>query len=97
MANDAIVDEKTLREIYLTAFEIAVREGRPGALMTSYNLVNGTYAGEHPHLLGDILRGEWGYEGMVVSDWGAGVHHVEAVRAGATLDMPGPARRTCAR
>lgn len=90
MANDAIVDEKTLREIYLTAFEIAVREGRPGALMTSYNLVNGTYAGEHPHLLGDILRGEWGYEGMVVSDWGAGVHHVEAVRAGATLDMPGP-------
>ena len=90
MVNDAIVDEKTLREIYLTAFEIAVREGRPGALMTSYNLVNGTYAGEHPHLRGDILRGEWGYEGMVVSDWGAGVHHVEAVRAGATLDMPGP-------
>lgn len=90
MVNDAIVDEKTLREIYLTGFEIAVREGQPGALMTSYNLVNGCYANEHKHLLGDILRGEWGYEGLVMSDWGAGVHHVEAVRAGETLDMPGP-------
>ena len=88
MAMNAMVDERTLREIYLTGFEIAVREGSPRALMSSYNRVNGTYANENPHLLQEILRGEWGYQGAVVTDWGGSNDPVEAVRSGATLEMP---------
>ena len=89
-ASDSVVDERTLRELYLTAFEIAVREGRPWALMSSYNLVNGTYAHENRHLLTGILRREWGFDGMVVSDWGASNSAVAAVAAGGSLEMPCP-------
>ena len=88
MTNDSVVDERTLREIYLPAFEMAVKEGGVKCLMTSYNRVNGTYAHEHPHLLRDILYGEWGYEGVVVSDWGGNNDRVESVRNGGTLEMP---------
>ena len=90
MSQDSVVDERTLREIYLTAFEIAVKEGHPKSLMTSYNMVNGTYANENAHLITDILRGEWGFEGFVVSDWGGDNDHVEGVRAGSNLVMPAP-------
>ena len=70
MAMNAVLDERTLREIYLTGFEIAVKEGKAKAIMTSYNEVNGTYANENSHLLQDILRDEWGFDGIVVTDWG---------------------------
>ncbi len=89
MANDSEMDERTLRELYLTNFEIAIREGKPKCLMTSYNQVNGVYANENTHLLSDILRGEWGYTGMVVTDWGGCNDIVEGVRAGSNLEMPG--------
>lgn len=88
MTNDSVVDERTLREIYLPAFEMAVKEGGVKCLMTSYNKVNGTYAHEHPHLLREILYGQWGYEGVVVSDWGGNNDRVESVKAGGTLEMP---------
>lgn len=90
MAMNAVVDERTLREIYLTGFEIAVKEGGAKALMTSYNQVNGTYANENTHLLRDILRGEWGYEGLVITDWGGSNDHVKGVAAGSDLEMPTP-------
>ena len=89
MASDSVVDERTLRELYLTNFEIAVKEGQPQTLMTSYNLVNGAYANENRHLLADILRGEWGYTGAVVTDWGGSNDFVEGTRAGSNLEMPG--------
>ena len=88
MTVDSVVDERTLREIYLPAFELAVKEGGVKGLMTSYNRVNGTYAGENGHLLRDILYNEWDYSGLVVSDWGANNDRVAAVRAGLTLEMP---------
>ena len=88
MTNDSVVDERTLREIYLPAFEMAVKEGGVKSLMTSYNRVNGIYAHEHPHLLREILYGEWGFDGMVVSDWGGNNDRVESVRQGGTLEMP---------
>ena len=88
MANDSVVDERALREIYLTAFEIAVKEGKPWTLMTSYNKVNGIYANENKHLLRDILVDEWGFDGIVISDWGGSNNHVEGVRNGAHLEMP---------
>lgn len=88
MAMDAVIDERTLREIYLTGFEIAVKEGKSKAIMSSYNRVNGTYANENKHLLTDILRNEWGFDGMVVSDWGGSNDAVKAVEAGANLEMP---------
>jgi len=88
MASDSIMDERTLREIYLTGFEIAVKEGHAKSIMSSYNRVNGTYANENPHLLQKILRDEWGFDGFVVSDWGASNDHVEGVRAGSHLEMP---------
>ncbi len=90
MSMDSVLDERTLREIYLTAFEIAVKEGRARTIMSSYNMVNGTYANENAHLLTDILRGEWGFEGFVVTDWGADNDHTEGVRAGSALVMPAP-------
>ncbi|MFT4258322.1 glycoside hydrolase family 3 C-terminal domain-containing protein [Microbacterium sp.] len=90
MVSDSVVDERTLREIYLTAFEIVVREASPWAIMSSYNLVNGVYAHENPHLLTEVLREEWGFDGAVVSDWGGGNDPVAAVRAGGTLEMPSP-------
>ena len=88
MTNDSVVDERTLREIYLPAFEMAVKEGGVRSLMTSYNRVNGIYAHEHPHLLREILYGEWEFDGMVVSDWGGNNDRVESVRQGGTLEMP---------
>ncbi|MCR5294139.1 MAG: glycoside hydrolase family 3 C-terminal domain-containing protein [Lachnospiraceae bacterium] len=90
MAVNAVVDERTLREIYLTQFEISVREGGVKAVMTSYNEVNGEYTNENEHLLKDILRGEWGYDGMVVTDWGGSNSHVAGVKAGSDLEMPAP-------
>ena len=90
MASDSIVDERTMREIYLTGFEIVCREAKPRAIMSSYNLVNGTYAHENKHLLTDILRTEWGFDGMVISDWGGSNSAVEAARAGGSLEMPAP-------
>ena len=85
MASDSIVDERTMREIYLTGFEIVCRTARPRAIMSSYNLVNGTYAHENKHLLTDILRTEWGFDGMVVSDWGGSNSAVAAARADVAL------------
>ena len=70
MAMDAVIDERTLREIYLTGFEIAVKEGGAKAIMSSYNEVNGIYANENKHLLQEILRKEWGFDGIVITDWG---------------------------
>ena len=90
MASDSIVDERTMREIYLTGFEIVCREAQPRVIMSSYNLVNGTHAHENKHLLTDILRDEWGFDGMVVSDWGGCTDAVGAVRAGGSLEMPAP-------
>ncbi len=90
MSVDAVLDERTLRELYLTGFEIAIKEGRAKALMTSYNQVNGAYANENKHLLLDILRGEWGFDGIVISDWGGSNDHVQGVAARSNLEMPNP-------
>ena len=90
MAMNSVLDERTLREIYLTAFEIAVKEGHAKAIMTSYNQVNGVYANENKHLLKDILRNEWGFDGLVVTDWGGSNDHVSGVKAGSNLEMPAP-------
>ena len=89
-ASDSVLDERTLREIYLRAFEIAVREARPKTIMSSYNLVNGVYANENAHLLDTILRGEWGFDGAVVTDWGGSNDHVAGVKAGSNFEMPAP-------
>ena len=88
MASDSVLDERTLREIYLTGFEIAVKEGHAKSIMSSYNRINGVYANENYHLLQEILRDEWGFDGFVVSDWGASNDHVEGVRTGSHLEMP---------
>nr|WCA46485.1 MAG: beta-glucosidase [uncultured bacterium] len=90
MAMNAVLDERTLREIYLTGFEIAVKEGGAGAIMTSYNEVNGVYANENQHLLMEILRREWGFDGIVITDWGASNDHAAGVAAGSNLEMPSP-------
>ena len=88
MSCDSVVDERTLREIYLPSFEMAVREGGVRCLMTSYNRVNGQYANENTLLLKDILYGEWGYDGVVVTDWGGNNDRVAALIAGDNLEMP---------
>ena len=90
MASDSVVDERTLRELYLTGFEIVVKEAKPKTIMSSYNLINGTYANENRHLLMDILRGEWGFDGAVVTDWGGSNDHALGVQNGSTLEMPAP-------
>ena len=90
MAMNAVVDERTLREIYLTAFEIAVKEGKAKTIMSAYNEVNGKYANENKHLLVDILREEWGFDGIVVTDWGASNDHVEGVKCQSNVEMPNP-------
>ena len=89
MANDSIVDERTFREIYTTGFEIAVKEGKAKAIMSSYNEVNGIYANENKHLLQEILVEEWGFDGFVVSDWGGSNDHALGVKNGSHLEMPG--------
>ena len=90
MCMDSVLDERTLREIYLTAFEMAVKEGGTKAIMSSYNQVNGTYANENAHLLTEILREEWGFDGFVVTDWGGDNDHTQGVKAGSNLVMPIP-------
>lgn len=88
MSTDAVVDERTLREIYLASFEHAVRDAQPWTVMCAYNRVNGEYASEHEELLTGVLRDEWGFEGIVVSDWGAVNERVKALEAGLELEMP---------
>ena len=90
MASDSVVDERTLREIYLTAFEMVVEEAHPYAMMTSYNMVNGIYANENRHLLQDILHDAWEFDGAVITDWGGSNDHAEGVKCGSTLEMPAP-------
>lgn len=89
MATDSVLDERTLRELYLTNFEIAVQEGHPKTLMSAYNRVNGVYANENAHLLQEVLRNEWGFDGFVVTDWGGGNDFVDGILAGSNLEMPG--------
>jgi beta-glucosidase len=89
----AEVDERTLREIYLPAFEKAVKQAKPWTVMCSYNKINGTFASEHYHMLTEILKNEWGFEGLVVSDWGAVRDRVAALKAGLDWEMPGPQDR----
>ncbi len=89
----AEVDERTLREIYLPAFEKAVKKARPWTVMCAYNKLNGTFASEHRGLLTEILKEEWGFEGLVVSDWGAVRNRVAALKAGLDWEMPGPQDR----
>lgn len=88
MVIDTVVDERTLREIYLTGFEIAVKEGKAKAIMSAYNKLNGDYANENFHLLQEILRDEWGFNGVVVTDWGGNNDRVQALKAGNELEMP---------
>ena len=88
MSSSSEVDERTLREIYLAAFEGAVSSQKPWTVMCSYNKINGTYAAEHKEALTDILRGEWGFDGFVVSDWGAVNKRVPDLEAGLDLEMP---------
>lgn len=90
MAMNAVLDERTLREIYLTGFEIAVKEGGAKAMMSSYNQVNDVYANENYHLLQEILREEWGFDGIVITDWGGSNDHVNGVKARSNLEMPSP-------
>ena len=90
MTVDSVVDQRTLREIYLTGFEIAVKEGKPKTLMSSYNPVNGTYANENAFLLQQILRKEWGFEGFVMSDWGGCNDPAAGIQNGSALNMPAP-------
>lgn len=87
-ASNSVVDERTLREIYLTGFEIAVKEAHPKSIMSSYNEVNSVYANENEHLLQEILRDTWEFDGFVVSDWGAGNNFIKGVVAGSHLEMP---------
>jgi beta-glucosidase len=89
MSSSSEVDERTLREIYLAAFEGAVSKQKPWTVMCSYNKINGIYAAENKQYLTDVLRGEWGFDGFVVSDWGAVNARVEDLAAGMDLEMPG--------
>ena len=90
MASDSRVTERALREIYLLPFQIAQRDARPAAVMTSYNLVNGEHVSENPRLLQSVLRDEWGFDGTVMSDWFGVYSTTESLKAGLDLEMPGP-------
>ncbi len=87
--SNSVLDERTLRELYLTAFEIAVKEGKPSTVMCAYPKLNGVHCSDNKRLLTDILRTEWGFGGMVVTDWGAMNDRIEGFRAGCDLNMPG--------
>ena len=91
LSSNSVIDERALRELYLSGFGIAVREGRPSTLMCSYNRINGTYASENELTLKTVLREEWGFEGIVMTDWGAMNERVPGLKAGLELEMPGPA------
>ncbi|CAM4425081.1 beta-glucosidase family protein [Paenibacillus typhae] len=91
MVTSSEIDERTLREIYLSAFERIIKKSDPWTVMCSYNLLNGSYTSENEHLLNDILREEWGYDGVVLSDWTAVNDRVRGLKAGLDLEMPGPA------
>ncbi len=84
------IDERTLREIYLPAFEASVKEGNVGAVMDAYNLVNGVYMTENNHLNNEILKKEWGFDGILMSDWGATHNGIDASNGGLDLEMPSP-------
>ena len=88
MSSNSVVDQRTLREIYLAPFETVVKKGKPRAVMAAYNQVNGTFCTQNRKLLTDILRDEWGFDGMVVSDWGAIKNCVKGIQAGLNLEMP---------
>ncbi|MCH4888622.1 glycosyl hydrolase [Acidaminobacter sp. JC074] len=88
MSIDAVVDERALREIYLPAFEIAIKEANPWTVMSAYNKVNGSYCSENKYLLTDILRKQWHYDGLIVSDWGAVSDRIASLKAGLDLEMP---------
>ena len=90
LTSDSVVDERTLREIYLASFEKPVKEGKPYSVMCSYNMINGEFLSENKKLLTDILRDEWGFDGFVVTDWGAVQDRVKGLLAGLDLEMPGP-------
>lgn len=90
LVSNSVVDERALREIYLSAFEKAVRESQPWTVMCSYNMINGTYSSDNRWLLTDVLREEWGFEGLVVTDWGAMNDRVAGIKAGLDVEMPGP-------
>lgn len=94
MSIDTIVDERTLREVYLTAFEIAVKEGKTKTVMSAYNMLNGEYTNENVHLMKEILRDEWNYDGVVVTDWGGSNDRVDGLIAGNELEMPTTAGET---
>ena len=89
MNGDSRLDQRALREIYLKPFEIAVKDGKPATLMCSYNKINGIHASDNKLLLTDILRDEWGFDGLVMTDWGALNDRMEAFKAGCELNMPG--------
>lgn len=89
MTISTVADERALREIYLTAFEIVVKNAQPWTVMNAYNKINGTYCAENKWLLSDVLRDEWGFEGIVVTDWGAENEIVDGIKAGQNLEMPG--------
>lgn len=91
MVTSSEIDERTLREIYLSAFERIIKKSDPWTVMCSYNLLNGSYTSENEHLLDDILRKEWGYDGVVLSDWTAVNDRVRGLKAGLDIEMPGPA------
>ena len=92
MRGSSVVDERTLREIYLLPFEMIVKEAHPWTVMASYNRLNGTYMSENGELIRKVLKGEWGFDGLLMSDWGAVHTTVEAANAGMDLEMPGPPR-----
>lgn len=89
MQSNSFISERALREIYLSAFETAVKEGKPSMVMCAYNMLNGTYCSDSKQLLTEILRDEWGFDGVVVTDWGAMNNRVSAFKAGCDLNMPG--------
>lgn len=95
LTSNSVVDERALREIYLSGFERAVKKAQPWTLMCSYNQINGTYASDNKRMMTDIPRGEWGYQGMIVTDWGAMNDRVKAIQAGLDLEMPGPCDGSC--
>lgn len=90
MSGNSVVDERTLHEIYLAGFETMVKKSRPHSIMCSYNQVNGTFSSENKTLLTDILRTKWGFDGCVVTDWGAVKDRIKGLEAGLDLEMPGP-------